>query len=111
MMRFGAHARDELGISDALKARPIQAALASAGRFAVGARHASPCHSRGTGHVVDHLGVSEFTAVTRGSRSLGGPRRWRSLIPGAIRVTFSGALAMGVTTGVGTLWHDRLSRP
>ena len=34
---LGAHARDELGISDALRARPIQAALASAGSFAVGA--------------------------------------------------------------------------
>ena len=34
---LGAHARDELGISDALSARPIQAALASAGTFAVGA--------------------------------------------------------------------------
>ena len=34
---IGAHARDELGISETLSARPIQAALASAGSFAVGA--------------------------------------------------------------------------
>jgi vacuolar iron transporter family protein len=43
---LGAHARDELGISETFRARPIQAALASAASFAVGAVIACLCWSR-----------------------------------------------------------------
>jgi vacuolar iron transporter family protein len=100
---LGAHTRDELGISDALKARPIQAALASAASFSLGA--AMPL-------LVTALAPAVWLIVVVSASSLlslavlgalaarvgGAP-----VIPGAIRVTFWGALAMGVTTGVGAL--------
>jgi VIT1/CCC1 family predicted Fe2+/Mn2+ transporter len=45
---LGAHARDELGLSDQLAARPLQAALASAGTFAVGASRSCCRRKRGS---------------------------------------------------------------
>ncbi|MHB1620974.1 MAG: VIT1/CCC1 transporter family protein [Sulfuricella sp.] len=100
---LGAHARDELGISDALSARPTLAALASAGSFAVGAAmpllvvafapHASliPLVS-GTSLV--------FLALLGGLAAYVGGAR---VMAGVMRVTFWGALAMGSTAGVGAL--------
>ena len=101
---LGAHARDELGISQALSARPIQAAFASAASFAVGG--AMPilvtllapetsliCLVSGTSLV--------FLAFLGGvAARVGGAR----VALGAMRVTFWGALAMGLTAGVGTLF-------
>ena len=68
---LGAHARDELGISETLRARPIQAALASAGSFAVGAAMplAGYCHGPGGGS--DPSCVWNFTAVPRASGRVG----------------------------------------
>ena len=101
---LGAHARDELGITATLSARPIQAALASATSFGVGA--AMP------------LIVAAFTPVPRliplvSATSLvflavlgalaartGGAPMW----PGTLRVTFWGALAMSITAAVGALF-------
>lgn len=101
---LGAHARDELGISEALAARPIQAALASAASFAVGAmlplavaavapeQHLIPWVS-GTSLV--------FLAALGGvAARVGGA----GMLPGASRVTFWGALAMAITAGVGALF-------
>lgn len=101
---LGAHARDELGISDALSARPIQAAVTSAATFAVGA--AMP--------LLAVAAVSEpilipvvsgtslvFLAILGGlAARVGGS----SVTAGAIRVMFWGALAMALTAGVGTLF-------
>lgn len=101
---LGAHTRDELGISQALSARPIQAAFASAASFATGA--AMPlsvtllapetsliCLVSGTSLV--------FLAFLGGvAARVGGAR----VALGAMRVTFWGALAMGLTAGVGTLF-------
>ena len=101
---LGAHTRDELGISQALSARPIQAAFASAASFAVGG--AMPilvtllapetsliCLVSGTSLV--------FLAFLGGvAARVGGAR----VALGAMRVTFWGALAMGLTAGVGTLF-------
>lgn len=101
---LGAHARDELGISDTGTARPVQAALASAATFAVGA--------------VLPLLVVVFAAdadliVLVSSTSLlflmllgmlaaysGGA----GIVKGAFRVTFWGALAMGLTAAVGSIF-------
>lgn len=101
---LGAHARDELGIHDLTRARPIQAAMASAASFAVGA--APPAL------LAALLPASNLTmavvAVTLGlllllggvAAHLGGA----SLTRGALRVAFWGAVAMGGTALVGRLF-------
>jgi vacuolar iron transporter family protein len=101
---LGAHARDELGITEALRARPIQAALASAGSFAVGA--AAPllvaAVAPGSGTIPLVFGTSlVFLALLGGTAARAGGA---GVIVGAIRVTFWGALAMAVTAGVGALF-------
>jgi VIT1/CCC1 family predicted Fe2+/Mn2+ transporter len=101
---LGAHARDELGISETFRARPIQAALASAASFAVGATMpllvtaAAP----GSGLIPLVAGTSlMFLALLGG---LAGRVGGAGVAVGAIRVTFWGALAMAVTAGIGWLF-------
>jgi VIT1/CCC1 family predicted Fe2+/Mn2+ transporter len=101
---LGAHARDELGISEAMRARPIQAALASAGSFAAGA--AVPLLVTGAapaGYLIALVaGTSLVCLATLGAlaaRAGGAP-----VTIGALRVTFWGALAMAVTAGVGRIF-------
>ena len=101
---LGAHARDELGISEMLTARPVQAALASAATFAVGA--ALPLL------VVMLVAISVLPWVVAGSSllflallgSLSARAGGASVMTAAARVTFWGALAMGLTAGVGALF-------
>ena len=101
---LGAHARDELGISETFTARPLQAAWASASSFAVGAVlpllvTALASQARliplvaGTSLVF--LALLGGVAGRVGGASVG---------VGALRVTFWGALAMAVTAGVGALF-------
>jgi VIT1/CCC1 family predicted Fe2+/Mn2+ transporter len=101
---LGAHARDELGISETLRARPIQAALASAGSFAVGA--AMPlvvtAMAPAAGLIPLVSGTSlVFLALLGGLAARAGGA---GVMMGAIRVTFWGALAMALTAGVGSLF-------
>jgi len=101
---LGAHARDELGISKTFEARPIQAALASAGSFAVGA--AMPllvtAVAPASGLIPLVAGTSLiFLALLGGLAARAGGA---GVIIGAIRVTFWGALAMALTAGVGWLF-------
>jgi len=101
---LGAHARDELGISDISTARPIQAALASFGTFAVGA--VLPLL------IVLLVPVSELIWSVSGSSllflallgSLAARAGGASVITSVVRVTFWGALAMALTAGVGALF-------
>jgi VIT1/CCC1 family predicted Fe2+/Mn2+ transporter len=100
---LGAHARDELGISEELSARPVEAALASAGTFAVGA--AMPLLV-----VLLTPAASLVWTVTAASlvflAILGSWGAWAGGAPigkAAIRVTFWGALAMAITAGVGAI--------
>jgi VIT1/CCC1 family predicted Fe2+/Mn2+ transporter len=101
---LGAHARDELGISETLSARPIQAAFTSAASFAVGA--AMPLLAvaivAGSSLIPVVSGTSlMFLAILGGlAARVGGA----SVTTGAMRVTFWGALAMGLTAGVGALF-------
>jgi VIT1/CCC1 family predicted Fe2+/Mn2+ transporter len=101
---LGAHARDELGISEIVRARPVQAAIASALSFAVGA--ALPL---ATVVVAPHAMMVwlvailslAFLALLGGiAARVGGAR----ISIGAIRVTFWGALAMALTAVVGSLF-------
>jgi VIT1/CCC1 family predicted Fe2+/Mn2+ transporter len=101
---IGAHARDELGISEALYARPIEAALASATSFAVGA--AMPLM------VTAMVPVSSLIVLVPGTSllflallgALAAGVGGAGVTAGAIRVTFWGALAMGLTAAVGALF-------
>jgi VIT1/CCC1 family predicted Fe2+/Mn2+ transporter len=101
---LGAHARDELGIIHAQKARPLQAAWTSAASFAVGA---------GMPLLISILGphalLIPLIAVTSLMMLalLGGLAAYAggaAILPGALRVTFWGALTMGVTAAAGALF-------
>jgi VIT1/CCC1 family predicted Fe2+/Mn2+ transporter len=100
---LGAHARDELGISGSLSARPLQAALASAASFAAGA--AMPLLvviSASEANLIAWVSVASllFLAFLGGlAAAVGGA----NVATGAMRVTFWSALAMGVTAGIGVL--------
>jgi VIT1/CCC1 family predicted Fe2+/Mn2+ transporter len=101
---LGAHARDELGISETLRARPIQAASASGASFAVGAAMpllaVAMVSESGLIPVVSVTSLL-FLAILGGlAARVGGA----SVAVGAMRVTFWGALAMGLTAGVGALF-------
>lgn len=101
---LGAHARDELGISEALAARPIQAALASAASFAVGAAMPLLVTALTPQAILIPLVTATslvFLALLGGVAARAGGAR---LMVGALRVTFWGALAMGLTAGVGALF-------
>jgi VIT1/CCC1 family predicted Fe2+/Mn2+ transporter len=101
---LGAHARDELGISGSFRARPIQAALASAGSFAVGAAMpllvAALAPAAGLIPLVSVTSLV-FLALLGGFAARAGGA---GVTMGAIRVTFWGALAMAVTAGIGALF-------
>ena len=101
---IGAHARDELGISDTLAAKPTQAALASAGTFAVGAALPLlmilllPVSLRMWGLAGGSLFFLSMLGLLA-ARAGGSP-----VIASIARVTFWGALAMALTAGVGALF-------
>jgi VIT1/CCC1 family predicted Fe2+/Mn2+ transporter len=99
-----AHARDELGITDTLRARPIQAAMASALSFLGGAIiPVLTIWLAPTARINPALWVTSLlTLVALGATAahLGGA----SLTKGALRVTFWGALAMALTEVVGKLF-------
>jgi VIT1/CCC1 family predicted Fe2+/Mn2+ transporter len=105
---LGAHARDELGISDTLSARPVQAAFASAGSFTVGALlplllvlmvPRSALAGTVSGGSLLFLALLGALAARAGGSPV-----WKSIA----RVTFWGALAMALTAGVGALFGAKL---
>jgi len=101
---LAAHARDELGISEVLAARPVQAALASAGTFAVGA--AMPLLTvilSPEARLIPFVSGTSlvFLALLGGLAAMAGGA---SAPAGAGRVTFWGAPAMALTAGVGALF-------
>ncbi len=106
---LGAHARDELGMSDKFTARPLQAALASAITFAVGA--ALPILVAvfvPPGSLIVLVSTTSLiflAALGAVAARAGGASAWI----GAGRVAFWGALAMAVTAGVGALFGTKLS--
>jgi VIT1/CCC1 family predicted Fe2+/Mn2+ transporter len=98
-----AHARDELGITEALRARPLQAATASASSFAMGAALPLLVAALAPARLDIALVFATslvFLALLGGMAArVGGA----SVIVGALRVSFWGALAMAITAGVGAL--------
>ena len=101
---LGAHARDELGISEATTARPVQAALTSASTFAVGAGRPPP------GGLPPPRPPPAGGVGCLGSPVLARPGRWGGGAGGAnvgkatLRVTFWGTLAMALTAGIGAIF-------
>jgi len=101
---LAAHARDELGLMEALAARPLQAALASAATFSIGAGLpvltiliAPAARLSATVFIVSLLCLVALGAI---AARAGGARA----VVGSARVVFWGALAMAVTAGVGRLF-------
>jgi VIT1/CCC1 family predicted Fe2+/Mn2+ transporter len=98
-----AHARDELGITEALRARPLQAATASAASFAIGSALpllVAVLSPASTVIALVFVTALVFLALLGGvSACVGGA----SVTVGALRVGFWGALAMAITAGVGAL--------
>ncbi len=101
---LGAHAREELGITEAMRPRPIQAAFSSAGSFSLGAALPlilvllSP-----SGHLIMLVSASSLIfLILLGviAARVGGANMWKS----AFRVAFWGAIAMTVTSGIGALF-------
>lgn len=103
-----AHARDELGITQELSARPVQAAFASAGTFTVGA--ALPLllvlvlPKEWLVWGVSAASLLFLAALGALAARAGGSPVWKS----TARVTFWGALAMGLTAGVGAIFGTQL---
>lgn len=101
---LSAHARDELGISELTTARPLQAALASAATFSVGAALplamvlVSPANML---VVVVSVASLVFLALLG---ALGAKAGGADVIKATVRVTFWGALAMALTAGIGALF-------
>lgn len=98
---LGTHLRDELGLTETLRARPLQAALTSAATFAVGA--ALPLLAvvlAPAGHVVFVVATSTLMSLgilgAVAARTGGAP-----MVSGAVRVLFWGALAMAATASIG----------
>jgi len=101
---LAAHAREELGITETLRARPLQAALASAVSFMAGA--VVPIVATLLAPSGQIAGVSFATALVT-LVILGGAAAYAggaSVAKGALRVAFWGVLAMGLTAGVGKLF-------
>lgn len=100
---LGSHARDELGLSEATTARPLQAALTSAATFAVGAALplllvlVSPLSALIPIVSIASLGFLALLGAV-GARAGGA-----NAVTAMLRVTFWGALAMGLTAGIGAL--------
>ncbi len=101
---LGTHARDELGLHEATRARPLQAALSSAAAFACGATPSlllAAFWPPGTlGIAVIGISLVLLAVLGGAAARMGGA----PLAKGAIRVTFWGAVAMGVTALVGRLF-------
>ena len=101
---LGAHARDELGISETVTAHPIQAAVVSALTFAVGAAVplivALLAPTAQIGLVVAGTALVALAVLGGLGASAGGA----GILKGAVRVTFWGALAMAATAGVGMMF-------
>jgi VIT1/CCC1 family predicted Fe2+/Mn2+ transporter len=101
---LGAHARDEIGISENVSAQPVQAAFYSAGTFTVGA--ALPLMMAWLVPIAQLIPIVAFSSLVflallggLAARAGGAP-----LTTGAFRVTFWGALAMGLTAAVGRIF-------
>jgi VIT1/CCC1 family predicted Fe2+/Mn2+ transporter len=101
---LGAHARDELGISELQRARPVVAAFASAGTFAVGAALPLLIVLLAPANLLAAIVVMTSLACLAMLGALAARAGGARAGVGALRVTFWGAFAMALTYGVGALF-------
>lgn len=107
MMRkdpIGAHARDELGMSDMSAARPLQAAMASAATFTVGASAPLLAVYLAPASYLPEAVAAVCLVCLASLGALGARAGGAPVIRGVVRVVFWGALAMIVTAGIGRLF-------
>ena len=102
---LGAHLRDELGITEALRARPLQAASASAAAFAVGAMLPLLAVLLAPAGRIELVTVAATLVGLSASGALAAWAGGASPLRGALRVTFWGAAAMGAAALVGRMFH------
>lgn len=100
---LGAHARDELGMTETSAARPLQAAIASALSFATGAALPLTTVALGPRPLLLPLVAGSSLVFLAGLGALAARTGGAPMLPAAVRVTFWGALAMGITSLVGKL--------
>jgi VIT1/CCC1 family predicted Fe2+/Mn2+ transporter len=101
---LGAHARDELGISEHQRARPLQAALASGAAFASGAALSLVAAGLAPPQVFASF-VAVLSLASLALLGAVGARVGRANVAvGALRVTFWGAIAMALTAAIGRLF-------
>jgi VIT1/CCC1 family predicted Fe2+/Mn2+ transporter len=101
---LGAHARDELGINEVMRARPIQAAVASAAAFAAGAAPPTLLAALLTGGSLTRAIVTVTLALLLVLGAVAAHLGGASLTRGAARVAFWGGVAMACTAAVGRLF-------
>ncbi len=100
---LASHARDELGISETITARPVQAAIASALSFGVGAALPLLAVVLSPTNLITPIVAAATLAALFGLGALGARAGGAAIIKPAARVTFWGALAMAITAGIGSL--------
>jgi VIT1/CCC1 family predicted Fe2+/Mn2+ transporter len=101
---IGAHARDELGITEITAARPLQAALASAASFSVGAVLPIVIVAFAPeANLIAWVAVAALLSLAL-LGGLAAKTGGAKILPGVMRITFWSALAMGVTAGVGAMF-------
>lgn len=100
---LAAHARDELGITSTLRARPVQAALASAGSFAVGALVPLLTVLLTPGAWISQVAIATALLALAVLGGLAAHAGGAPIVRGALRVVFWGALAMGLSAVVGSM--------
>jgi VIT1/CCC1 family predicted Fe2+/Mn2+ transporter len=101
---LGAHARDEIGISDAISARPTLAALSSAATFSIGAGLPLAVAWLSPLELVIPMVAGACLPLLAALGAVAARTGGASTIVGAVRVAFWGTLAMAVTAGVGRLF-------
>lgn len=101
---LGAHARDELGITKISKPRPVQAALTSAASFATGAALPLAVTALAPQDIFVWLVGATSLVFLAALGAVAARTGGASMVTGALRVTFWGALAMVITAGVGALF-------
>jgi VIT1/CCC1 family predicted Fe2+/Mn2+ transporter len=101
---LGAHARDELGVSDSIRARPVQAALTSAASFAVGAVLPLLAALLTPLPLVVAAVTGTSLLFLTGLGALSALMGGAPVLKASVRVAFWGALAMGMTALVGKLF-------
>lgn len=105
---LGAHARDELGISEVMQARPVQAAFTSALTFSVGAVLPLLAALAAPTSLLVPVVAGVSLVVLTGLGALAARAGGAPIFRASLRVAFWGALAMGLTAGVGKLFGTSL---